>query len=90
MNDLIEPNFEIEVNGKEYIGRGSQVIEPSEAWVREKNIFYRCAQCGSFMQASFNDYYSCECNAMSLDVDYGRFGSTLGDQNILVYKIIKK
>jgi hypothetical protein len=38
------------------------------------------------MPASFNDYFNCECGAMHLDIDFGRFGSKYGDNNILVYQ----
>ena len=33
-----------------------------------------------------NEYYDCQCRAMYLDVGAGRFGSTHGDGNILVYE----
>jgi hypothetical protein len=38
------------------------------------------------MHASHEDYFHCECGAMFLDWDYGRFGSRLGDDAILVYR----
>jgi hypothetical protein len=37
------------------------------------------------MPANSADYFGCKCGAMFLDVDAGRFGSTLGDQSIQVY-----
>jgi hypothetical protein len=30
--------------------------------------------------------YACDCGAMYLDADAGRFGSRLGDENVLVYR----
>jgi hypothetical protein len=77
MKELIEPNFEIEVEGFKYQGRGCG----SSGWSTGTNIYYRCAKCGSFMQASINDYFNCECGAMHLDIDYGRFGSRYGEEN---------
>jgi hypothetical protein len=38
------------------------------------------------MDASHDDYFTCECGAMNLDRDAGRFGSLLGDDGILVYR----
>ena len=38
------------------------------------------------MPADHGDHYGCECGAMRLDIDSGRFGSQLGDENILVYR----
>lgn len=86
VNDIIQPNFPIEIDGYEYLGRGSTAVDGSPGWSRKKGIAYRCANCGSLMPASFNDYYSCKCKAMFLDIDAGRFGSRYGDQNILVYR----
>ena len=36
------------------------------------------------------DYFTCSCGAMRLDPDAGRFGSSLGDLNILVYRKINR
>jgi hypothetical protein len=41
------------------------------------------------MPGENGDYFTCECRAMSLDADACRFGSVLGDQNILVYRDIR-
>ncbi len=30
--------------------------------------------------------WQCPCGSMDVDVDYGRFGSVFGDQNVLVYE----
>jgi len=87
MNENITPDFDIEIDGFKFIGRGPNVINLfSTDWSRDDNILYRCAKCGSTMTASFNDYWSCKCKAVSLDIGAGRFGSQYGDKNILVYK----
>lgn len=85
MGSLIKPEFQIEETGLQYIGRGPR-SSGAEGWCRSSDIFYRCASCGSFMKASINDYFNCECGAMHLDIDCGRFGSRFGDDNILVYR----
>jgi hypothetical protein len=38
------------------------------------------------MPAGQDGYYSCRCGAMRLNIDAGRFGSWLGDLNVLVYE----
>lgn len=87
MHKLIEPTFEIHVAGYQYLGRGPKVFgDPSGRWMGGNGIFYRCANCGSFMSASAMEYSYCQCRAMSLDVDASRFGSRYGDDNILVYR----
>lgn len=82
MKDPIQPNFDIEVDGYQYLRRGCD----KSGWSTSPDIYYRCANCGGFMRASLKDYFQCDCKAMSLDFDYGRFGSRYGDDNILVYK----
>lgn len=78
----IKPKFEINIEGFQFIKRGPL----TSGWVRSKDFLYRCAECGSTMQGDYNDYFNCACNAMYLDIDAGRFGSNLGDINILTYK----
>ena len=78
----ISPTFDTELPGFELAGRGST----SAGWSRDPSTSYRCAQCGSVMPASQDDFFECECGAMFLDVDYHRFGSQLGDHNIFVYR----
>jgi hypothetical protein len=38
------------------------------------------------MRATHHGYFACSCKAMHLDWDAGRFGSSYGDENILVYR----
>jgi hypothetical protein len=38
------------------------------------------------MRADHDDYFTCTCGALHLDIDAGRFGSRFGDANILVYQ----
>jgi len=80
--DQIEPSFAYEIDDYEYIGRGPG----STGWSRSSSIAYRCVKCGTLMPADYDDYFNCNCGAMRLDIDYGRFGSTFGDNNILVYR----
>ena len=87
MKENIIPDFDIEIDEFKFIGRGPNAINLfSTGWSRDDNILYRCANCGSTMGASFNDYWSCKCKAVHLDIGASRFGSQYGDKNILVYK----
>ena len=89
ISNLIEPKFNIELDGYEYRGRGPKATGSTEGWQRNDSLFFRCAECGSMMKSTTNEYYSCECGAMYVDVEYHRFGSNHGDQNILVYQKVK-
>jgi hypothetical protein len=84
MKKNIEPKFDHQLKGYRYLGRG-----PSESWwSRSSKLIYRCVECGDVMKADHNDYFNCSCGSLHLDIDYGRFGSDLGDNNILVYEKI--
>ena len=86
MSEIIEPNFACAMDGYTFLGRGPSVTGASGGWAREPALFYRCAVCGGLMCAAQNDYFTCSCGAMHLDIDAGRFGSRHGDENILVYR----
>jgi hypothetical protein len=38
------------------------------------------------MPADHDDYFTCSCGAMHLDIGAGRFGSNFGDSAILTYR----
>jgi hypothetical protein len=80
--ERIEPSFPYELAGYRYLGRGPSAT----GWSRSPTLAYRCLQCGDLMPADQADYFTCHCGAMHLDIDAGRFGSRLGDGNILVYE----
>ena len=86
MSKLIQPKFDLNINGMKFLGRGPKASGKGIGWSRNENIVYKCVDCGSEMLASHNDYWNCECGAIHLDFDAGRFGSNYGDENILVYK----
>lgn len=85
MDDLLEPQSGLLVEGHDLLGRGPRAAG-SSGWSRDPQLAYRCARCGSMMPADHASNYACECGAMYLDVDAGRFGSRLGDENVLVYE----
>ena len=86
MFSKIKPDFKIDINGFKYLGKGPKSVDGTPGWSRSDFVYYRCVKCGSMMQSSINDYFRCDCGAMTLDIDAGRFGSNYGDNNILVYK----
>ncbi|MDH5447161.1 MAG: hypothetical protein OEY52_16550 [Gammaproteobacteria bacterium] len=87
--NLIEPKFNIELEGYQFLGRGPEATGQNSGWERDDSLFFRCAECGSMMQSTTNESYSCDCGAMFVDVDYHRFGSNHGDKNIFVYRKVK-
>ena len=81
----IEPAFDTNLPGLKFVGRGDSFASRS-GWPSSARYAYRCARCGSVMPADSVEYFMCRCGAMFLDVDAGRFGSSLGDVNVLVYE----
>ena len=86
MNKEIEPESGTEVTGYSFKGRGPGATGSSKGWNKNESLYFRCAKCGSMMHSVINDYFTCECGAMHHDLDAFRFGSTFGDNNILVYE----
>ena len=87
---LIDSKFKIEIKGLYYLGRGSNPLGGKyPGWSTSRYFVYRCANCGSTMKANYKEYWNCKCKAIHLDVDACRFGSNYGDDNILVYSILK-
>ncbi|WP_457866051.1 hypothetical protein [Salegentibacter sp. F14] len=85
----IELKFEIELPDLKYLGRGPSCIGSNE-WSTNHKFVYRCANCDDTMNASWKNDWTCSCQAMALDSGAARFGSFYGDENILVYRKIRK
>jgi len=83
---IIEPNFQTNINGFVYKGRGPNATGNNSSWNRKNELYFVCANCGSMMHSKTNSYFTCECGAMHYDLDAFRFGSKYGDENILVYE----
>lgn len=84
MRDLLPPTG-LRLPGHEFIGRGPSATGSGGGWHISGHAF-RCARCGEFIPVGRIDFFSCSCGALSMDPDYGRLGSSLGDQNLLVYR----
>ncbi|MGC5017153.1 hypothetical protein [Micromonospora sp. DT47] len=63
----------------EYLGRGPAASGGS-GWTMSSRLAFKCVACGYVMSGSMRAAYK--------DADAGRFGSTLGDDAIEVYKVI--
>jgi len=85
--EQITPEFELDLDGFRLLGRGSAAAG-GLGWSRNPFFSYRCASCGGVMQADHEADFNCDCGAMSLEAGTSRFGSSLGDDNILVYQFM--
>jgi hypothetical protein len=89
MKELIEPKFDLKLDGLSYLGRGPEATGEKYGWSRNPKYHYRCVECGDSMNASNGEYWNCNCGAMNFDKDAGRFGSRHGYMNILIYERVK-
>lgn len=68
------------------LGNGPSASGGGHAWHMQVHLFARCVRCGAFMSLDPSEYASCLCGAMHKDVDAGRFGSSLGDEAIEIFR----
>jgi hypothetical protein len=83
--ELLVPPGGTSLAGHVLLGRGPSATGHQGGWSLAGHAF-RCARCGDFIPAGLVDYFACACGAMHMDPDYCRLGSSLGDENILVYR----
>ncbi|MDR0222323.1 MAG: hypothetical protein LBI38_02150 [Oscillospiraceae bacterium] len=78
----------IKYNGKEYeyLGNGSKATGADIGWKMSKDLYFRCVKCGYMMNGNPNKSDICECGKLNKEIGLGRFGSSLGDDSIEVYK----
>jgi hypothetical protein len=83
--ELLVPLAGTSLAGYVFLGRGPGATGDGGGWFLAGHAC-RCARCGDFIPANIIDYFSCSCGALHIDPDYCRLGSSLGDENILVYR----
>lgn len=78
----------IDVNGARYIylGNGCKATGAKIGWKMSDDIYFRCVECGYLMNGNPNTDDCCSCGKLHKDSSYGRFGSSLGDNAIEVYR----
>ena len=72
--------------GYEYVGNGPAATGGERGWSMRTDLHARCVRCGDFVSLDPNTYGACRCGAISKDADAGRFGSSLGDASIEIYR----
>jgi hypothetical protein len=78
----------LDKNDLDYRGNGPAATGGSDGWVMREDLYFRCTSCGYFMSADPSEYDACFCGRMYKDADAGRFGSSLGDDAIEVYRAV--
>lgn len=82
----IEPNFPLEIEGYDYLGRGPAASSGGIGWKVAPDIYYRCVSCGDLITLHAAENGGCSCGKLDVDTDYGRFSAFFGDHNVLVYQ----
>jgi hypothetical protein len=69
-----------------YVGSGPAATGGEGGWSMRADLYARCVRCEQFMSLNPEEYDNCACGAIYKDVDAGRFGSSLGDNAIEIYR----
>jgi len=78
-------SFDYSSEGYKYIGNGCKATGADEGWKMSSELFFKCIDCGYFMNGDPNKDDICHCGKLSKDTGFGRFGSVYGDDAIEVY-----
>jgi len=73
-------------HGYQYLGNGPAATGGGGGWHMRAELFARCIRCGDFISLDPDEYDNCRCGAIDNDRDAGRFGSSLGDSQIEIYR----
>jgi hypothetical protein len=73
-------------HGYEYLGNGPAATGGGVGWHMRAELHARCVRCGDYVSLDPNEFGNCRCGAIHKDRDAGRFGSSLGDDQIEVYR----
>ncbi|WP_329482085.1 hypothetical protein OG555_07465 [Kribbella sp. NBC_01484] len=73
-------------DGYVLLGHGPSATGSSGGWSMRPELFAECPRCRELMALDPNETVSCPCGSLSKDADAGRFGSTLGDESIAIYR----
>lgn len=71
-----------------YLGNGPGATGGGRCWAMSDELSAKCIQCGYMMRLGVTETEYCSCSMLHKDVDWGRFGSILGDDNIEIYRVV--
>jgi hypothetical protein len=69
----------------EYMGNGCAATGVKIGWAMSPDLYFRCISCGYIMNGDPKIDDGCPCGKLHKD-SCGRFGSSLGDDSIEVYR----
>ena len=85
---MFDKTLEYEGFQYKYLGTGCKATGADLGWNMSPELYFRCIDCGYFMNGDSTQDDSCPCGKLHKDSGFGRFGSKLGDDAIEVYKRI--
>ena len=69
-----------------YLGNGCKATGADKGWKMSKELYFRCVDCGYMMNGDPQKDDGCLCHKLYKDSNYGRLGSSFGDDAIEVYE----
>ena len=73
-------------DGYVLLGHGPLATGSVAGWRMSESLYARCPRCQDFLSLAPSPSATCSCGVLFKDSDAGRFGCTLGDESIAVYR----
>jgi hypothetical protein len=77
----------VEHEDYEFQGHGPGATGPGAGWRMRPDFFAECPRCGELLSLDPSETATCSCGSLHKDTDAGRFGSTMGDDRIAIYRL---
>jgi len=73
-------------DGCELLGYGPSATGGRAGWRMRADLFAKCPRCGDMVSLDPDETATCSCGSITKDADAGRFGSSVGDEGIAIYR----
>jgi hypothetical protein len=70
----------------EFLGHGPSATGSGRGWNMRRGLFAKCPRCGAMLSLDPAQSANCPCGSLYKDADAARFGSSLGDEAIEIFR----
>jgi hypothetical protein len=74
-------------DGYELLGHGPSATGPGPGCRMRADLSAKCLRCGDMVSLDPDETATFSCGGISKDADAGRFGSSVGDEGIAIYRL---